>query len=147
MSSKARILVVDDDRSLVQVIERLLEKAGFEVLTAFNGLKGLQKARGEKPDLIIMDIIVPKMDGYETYRRLKSNLDTVAIPVLMLTHTGSLADSESQAVLRRLRHFYNRVQERLGSNAGAIDFLSKPVTARELLDRMEDLLWRSGSRT
>ncbi len=145
MSSKQRILVVDDNHSLVLVLERLLQKAGFDVLTAFDGLEGLQKTREEKPDLIILDIIMPKMDGYEVCRRLKGDPYTADIPVLFLTRKGSLAGPDS---IKALRRYYNRVQERLGGfDAGALDFLSKPVTARELLDRVRGLLWLSSFST
>ena len=132
MSSKARILVVDDNRSLVRVLEHLLEKEGFEVLTAFDGPEGLQKAREEKPDLIILDIIMPEMDGYEVCRLLQRDPDTARIAVLMLTRLD-------------LKRFTSRDEERIeGLQAGAIDYLSKPVTAKGLLDRVRGLLWLSG---
>lgn len=141
MSSKGRILVVDDNRSLVRVYERLLQKEGYEVITAFDGLEGLQKARMGKPDLIILDIIMPIMDGYETCRRLAGNPDTSAIPVLILTRKGSLAGPDDDNIkVKRLYH--ERVQEQLsGFEAGAVDFLTKPVTAKELLNRVRGLLW------
>lgn len=139
MSPKVRILVIDDNRSLVRLYERLLQKAGYEVLTAFDGLEGLWKALNKKPDLIILDIIMPKMDGYEVCRRLKGNPATADIPVLILTRKGSLAGPDSVKT-KRLDH--DRVQDRLsGFEAGAMDFLSKPVTDRELLNRVRGLLW------
>ena len=128
MNSKACILVVDDNRSLVRVIERILEKEGFDVLTAFDGPEGLQKAREEKPDLIVLDIVMPEMDGYEVCRHLQRDPNTARIPVLMLTRLD-------------LKHFTTRDQKRIeGFEAGAIDYLSKPVTAKGLLDRVRDLL-------
>ena len=139
MGSKARILVIDDNRSLVRVYKRVLQKAGYKVLTAFDGLEGLWKVLNEKPDLIILDIVMPKMDGYEVCRRLKGNPATVDIPVLILTRKGSLAGPDTVEAKRR---DHDRVQDRLsGFEAGAMDFLSKPVTARELLDRVRGLLW------
>jgi DNA-binding response OmpR family regulator len=137
MSSEAHILVVDDNRSIVRLIEALLQKEGFEVFTAFDGLEGLQKARDEKPDLIILDIIMPRMDGYEVSRLLQDSPDTAAIPILMLTVKGqvddpSLGDDALEAGVR----------ERMdGYEAGAVEFLSKPIKAKELLDRVKALLW------
>ena len=127
MRSKARILVIDDNRSLVRVYERLLQKEGYVVFTAYDGEDGLRKARWDKPDLIILDIIMPKMNGYEVFRRLKSDPDIADIPVLMLT----------------------RVKERpTGLNdVVALDFLSKPVAAKEMLDRVKALLWLGDSST
>jgi DNA-binding response OmpR family regulator len=137
MSSKTRILVVDDNRSVVRLIEALLQKEGFEVLTAFDGLDGLQKAREEKPDLMILDIVMPRMDGYEVCRLLQSDPDTVSIPILILTVKGQVDEPglDNQDVEARIR-------ERMdGYNAGAVDFLSKPIKARELLLRVRTLLW------
>ena len=142
---KARILVVEDNRSLVRVYERLLQKEGYEVLTAFDGLEGLQKALKEKPDLIILDIIMPKMDGYEVCRYLKRNPDTATIPVLILTRMGSLGGPDSE---KSKRHYYERTKEQLaGFDVGAMDFLSKPVTAKEMLERVKGLLWLIDSST
>ena len=140
MHSKARILVIDDDPSLVLIVERVLQTKGFEVLTAFNGLEGLQKAREEKPDLIILDIIMPRMDGYEVCRRLQNDPATAAIPVLMLTVKGRTGGRIADA-----RRFDTRVQDRArGFDVGATEFLSKPITAKELVKRVKALLWVSG---
>ena len=118
MSSKACLLVVDDNCSLVRVYKCLLQKKGYEVITAFDGLEGLWKALKEKPDLIILDIVMPKMDGYEVCHHLQRDPATSKIPVLMLT----------------------RVNKRTASlNAGALDFLSKPVVAKEMLARVRGL--------
>jgi len=137
MDSKAHILVVDDNRSIVRLIEALLHKEGFETLTAFDGLEGLEKAQEEKPDLVILDIVMPKMDGYEVSRILQSNPDTAAIPVLMLTIKGQVDDSTlDKGALE------TAIQERMeGYEAGAIEFLSKPIKAKELLNRVKTLLW------
>jgi DNA-binding response OmpR family regulator len=141
MSSKARILIVDDNRSLVHVIKRLLEKESYEVLTAFDGSTGLHKARKEKPDLIILDIIMPGLDGYQVSRHLQADPDTASIPVLMLTVMGQ---TESQRI-DSPGHFHSRVQQRMeGYESGALDFLSKPVKAKELLKRVKGLLWATG---
>jgi DNA-binding response OmpR family regulator len=137
MYSEARILVVDDNHSIVRLVEALLQREGFEVLTAFDGLEGLQKAREEKPDLIILDIIMPRMDGYEVARLLQDSPDTAAIPILMLTVKGQVDDpSLGDDVLKV------GVQERMdGYEAGAVEFLSKPIRAKELLSRVKALFW------
>jgi len=137
MDSKTRILVVDDNHSMVRTIEALLQEEGFEVLTAFNGLEGLRKAREEKPNLIVLDIIMPRMDGYEVCRLLQDSPDTAAIPVLLLTVKGYIDDpSLDDQVIE------SRIQEQMnGFDAGAVDFMSKPVKARELLERVRTLLW------
>ncbi|MBL7182977.1 MAG: response regulator [Anaerolineae bacterium] len=137
MSSPTHILVVDDDRSMVWIIEALLRKEGFEVLTAFDGLEGLRKAREEKPNLIILDIVMPRMGGYEVCRLLQDDPDTAAIPVLMLSVKGYIDDpSLDDQVIE------SRIQEQMdGFDAGAVDFLSKPIKARELLKRVRALLW------
>ena len=143
MSSKARILVIDDNRSLVRVIEGVLQRQGYEVLTAFDGVEGFEKAKKEKPDLIILDIVMPKMDGYEACRHLQRNPATAGIPILMLTVKGQVnevANPEDQ------RDYYARIRERLaGFDAGALEFLSKPVTAKELVKQVQRLLWFDGA--
>src|SRR3990172_8943940 len=70
MSDPKRILIVDDNRSLVRVTEGVLHRQGFEIITAYDGPEGLQRAQAEKPDLIILDIVMPSMSGYEVCRRL-----------------------------------------------------------------------------
>jgi CheY-like chemotaxis protein len=137
MKTKTHILVVDDNRSLVRIIQGLLQKEGHEVLTAFDGVDGLQKAREEKPDLIILDVVMPRMDGYEVCRLLQDDPDTAAIPVLMLTVKGQVdaPDLDDRALETGIR-------ERMdGYEAGAVEFLSKPIKAKELLSRVKTLLW------
>ena len=80
-----RILVVEDDPKVVIFVEDNLEHMGFKVLIARNGLEGLKKAREEKPDLLVLDVMMPEMDGYEVCRRLKADPKTRQIPILMLT--------------------------------------------------------------
>ena len=119
MSSKARILVVEDNRSLVRVYESILTRKGYEVLSAFDGEDGLRMAIWDKPDLIILDVSMPIMEGDEVYRHLQSDPDTAKIPVLMLTRTKEPPE---------------------GFDADADDFLSKPVAAKEMLERVQALL-------
>jgi len=140
MNSKVHILVVDDNRSVVRIIEVLLQREGFEVLTAFDGLEGLQRAREEKPDLIILDIVMPRMDGYEVCRLLQDDPDTAAIPVLILPVKGQVDDPslDDQTIEARIQ------EQMAGYEAGAMDFLSKPIKARELVKRVRTLLWFDG---
>ncbi len=140
MEHKACILVIDDRERTVRVVQRLLEKAGYEVLTALDGVSGLVKARGEKPDLIILDIMMPGMNGYEVCRRLQRNQVTARIPVLMLTGKGRL-DYDGSG-------FRKRVGEQVDAyDAGAMEFLTKPIRGKELVKRVKGLLWMSGSRS
>jgi two-component system cell cycle response regulator len=137
MNSKPRILVVDDNRSLVRIMQGLLQKEGYEILTAFDGLEGLQKAQKEKPDLVILDVVMPKMDGYEVCRLLQGKPDTAAMPVLMLTIKGQVEDPDLDD-----HALETGIRERMdGYEAGAVEFLSKPIKAKELLDRVKTLLW------
>jgi len=113
---------VDDDRSLVRVIERILEKGGFEVLTAFDGLEGLRKAQEEKPDVIVLDIFMPDMDGYTTLWELKKATATKDIPVVMLTAAGSY------------------LNKRIARDSGAVAYITKPVNPSQLADAVVSLL-------
>lgn len=117
-----KILVVDDEEMNLKLIETLLKTWGYSYETARNGLEALEKAHADPPDLILLDIMMPKMDGYETCRKLKEDSATKNIPVVMLT---ALADRES-----RLK----------GLEAGAIDFISKPFDYTELMARVKNLL-------
>ena len=84
----ARILVVDDEVDIVELVKVRLEHVGYTVLTAYNGRDCFNKAKVEKPDLILLDIIMPEVDGRETLRRLKADPETQSIPVVMLTSMG-----------------------------------------------------------
>ena len=134
MTHSRRILIVDDDELTVRTVRRMLEKQGFQVLAAYDGATGLEKAREEKPDLLILDIEMPGMDGYEVCRRLQSDPLTAMTPVLMLTGRGQ--------VDRTGRDLVRGVEERIvGYDAGAVEFLSKPVGSDELVQRVKALLW------
>jgi len=136
MGSAQRILVIDDNRSLVKVIEGILTKEGYEVLTAFDGHEGLQKAVAEKPDLVILDIVMPKADGYEVCRLLHDNPATETIPVLMLTVKGQVDEALDKETLGA-----RYAERRMGFDVGALDFMNKPVKANELLEAVKKLIW------
>jgi CheY-like chemotaxis protein len=125
MGAKPRILVVEDDPRVVIFVEDNLEAMGFEVLIARNGVEGLNKAREEKPDLLVLDVMMPEMDGYEVCRQLKADPKTRQIPILMLTAKGQLRDKVK------------------GFDIGADDYLAKPYEKAEFEARVKALLKRS----
>ena len=141
MSSNPRILVVDDRKRTARIISRVLEKEGFEVATAFDGATGLEEARQLKPDLIILDIMMPGLSGYEVCQKLQADPETAHTAVIFLTGKGKyegpdIADEEDLIA---------RVQERLdGFESGAVEFLTKPVSRQKLLQGVETALWASG---
>jgi DNA-binding response OmpR family regulator len=118
-----RILVVEDERAMRVGLEDALTAEGYRVLTAVDGAAGLDRARKEKPDLILLDVMLPKLDGFALCAELRRLSDPV--PVLMLTAKGQIED---------------RVN---GLDAGADDYLVKPFSTRELLARIRALLRRS----
>jgi putative two-component system response regulator len=119
---KAKVLIVDDEAVVVDVMGAILAHHGFEVESAGNGIDGLARAKERHPDIILLDISMPKMDGIETCRRLKNGSGTEGIPVVMCT---SQADRDSK--IEALK-------------AGANDFLGKPVDNTELVVRVNNLL-------
>ncbi|MFQ5867571.1 MAG: PleD family two-component system response regulator [bacterium] len=112
----ARILIVEDDLTTVQLIEFLLKKNNFEVLVAYNGVEALQISKEEKPDLILMDVMMPKMDGIEAIKKLQEDKNTQDIPIVILSALGQEMD-----VMR-------------GLQAGASGYIVKPFSSKELLD-------------
>jgi DNA-binding response OmpR family regulator len=125
--TKAHILVVEDDPSVVIFVVDQLEYLGYRVTVARDGREGLTKAQGSKPDLIVLDVMMPRMDGYEVCHWLKSSPETKDIPVLMLTARGQLED--------KVRGF----------DIGADDYLAKPYDKAEFEARVRALLKRSSS--
>jgi two-component system alkaline phosphatase synthesis response regulator PhoP len=133
MRPKPLVLVVDDERSLVLIAERVLQKEGFDVITAYNGVEGLKKAQESLPDIIVLDIVMPEMNGYEVCRKLQTNLNTCGIPVIFLSVKGNVDEKKGATIegLKEINEAFNR---------GASDFLNKPVTARELIDTIKKAL-------
>ena len=88
----SKILVVDDEKDVVELLKFLLEKDGFSVVTAYNGREALEVAGDQKPDLILLDVMMPEMDGYTVQTRLLENQTTRQIPIIVLTAKGQLRD-------------------------------------------------------
>lgn len=125
MTAPKTVLVVDDEARLVSLVETYLNQSGFRVVTAPNGLEALSVARRENPDLIILDIMMPEMDGYEFMRTYRAEHDT---PIILLT---ARVDSDEKVV---------------GLELGADDYMSKPFRPRELMARVKAVLRRSGKK-
>ncbi len=119
---KPRILVVDDNQRNVKLLVSILTPKGYEVIKAYNGPEALDLVDATSPDLIILDVLMPEMDGFEVARILRSQAESRAIPILMLT---------------ALRDMEDKIK---GLDSGADDFLSKPFNAIELLVRVRSLL-------
>lgn len=141
MDSKARILIVDDRERTVRTMRRLLMQAGYQVITALDGLAGLKKARQELPDLIILDVMMPGLDGYEVCRRLQLDPETTHIPVILLTGVGRVDTPTVRGAALRTRIG----QQEKGFDSGAVEFLTKPITKEKLLNRVKSILWLGGS--
>jgi two-component system, OmpR family, alkaline phosphatase synthesis response regulator PhoP len=135
-----RILVVDDSHSIVKMVEVVLKKEGYEVFTAFDGEAGLRMAQTTHPDLIVLDIIMPKMDGVKMCRMMQNDPATADIPVIFLTVKGQMGEQPERALGQS--YYTGKFFEQLeGYNAGAVDYITKPVIAKELLRRVKAMLW------
>jgi len=119
---KPRVLAVDDDERNLALLTAKLEREGYELETARNGVEALQKAVSFNPDLVIMDVMMPQMDGYEALRHLKSREETRYIPVIMLTGRAEIEDKV------------------LGFEVGAEDYINKPYSLQEVSARVKSLL-------
>jgi len=119
-----RILIVEDDRSLAEVISYNLEEQGFDVHVSRDGMDGLQYAQLNPPDLIILDLMLPVIDGLEVCRRLRADVNTQSLPILMLTAKSEETDQV------------------VGFSVGADDYVTKPFSIKVLLERVKVLLRR-----
>ena len=120
-----KILIIDDDVDTLRLVGLMLQRQGYEISAASNGSQGLAKALEERPDLILLDVMMPDMDGYEVTRRLRKNPVTVAIPIMMFTAKTQLDDKVT------------------GFEVGADDYLTKPTHPTELQAHVKALLART----
>ncbi len=118
-----KILVVDDEIHIVQIVKFNLEKrGGYEVLTAKNGEEGLETAKSERPDLILSDVMMPKMSGFQFCEALKKDPDIKSIPFIILTAKGQENDIKT------------------GEDLGVDDYITKPFSPKALLEKVAEIL-------
>jgi CheY-like chemotaxis protein len=120
MNKKKKILVVDDSRTALFMVTTLLRKERYDLVTACDGEQALEMAAAERPDLILMDVIMPRKTGFEACRELKRREDTRAIPVILVTTRGEGENVEE------------------GFASGCNDYVTKPINAQELLTKVRD---------
>jgi DNA-binding response OmpR family regulator len=121
MTKKKKILIVDDEEDILHFLELVLREKGYDVVTAANGHEALTTAQIERPDLVLLDIMMPQMDGWEVLKLLRIDDDTADIPVAMLSARTEAKD---------------RVQ---GLQEGAVDYICKPFSLAELLVKIETI--------
>ena len=120
-----KILIVDDDHDTLRLVGLMLHRQGYKILASTNGTQALSLAQSENPDLILLDVMMPDMDGYEVTRRLRNNPKTNLIPIIMFT-AKTLVDDKVQ-----------------GFDAGVDDYLTKPTQPRELFAHVKAVLARA----
>lgn len=123
----ARILIVDDDPDIVESVTVVLQKKGHEVIQAYGGVEGLEKAKKEKPEAIILDVMMPDKDGYAVCKELKTDPACRSIPILLLTAVVSKIPTTAYT-------------HRMGMETEADDYVDKPVEPGELVRLVERLL-------
>jgi two-component system alkaline phosphatase synthesis response regulator PhoP len=119
-----QILVVDDDKSIIKIVRAYLEQAGYSVLTAYNGTSAMHTLRSEKPDLLILDLMLPDSDGWDITNNIRNDKRLATIPIIMLT--ARVEDSDKI----------------VGLELGADDYVTKPFNPREIVARVRALLRR-----
>lgn len=119
---RKKILLVDDSNTVLLMEKMILSKSPYDLVTASDGQEGFDKAMSEKPDLILLDVVMPKMDGFEVCRRLRSRDETRKVPVIMVTTRGELKSVET------------------GYQSGCTDYITKPINGLELLSKVKSYL-------
>jgi two-component system alkaline phosphatase synthesis response regulator PhoP len=117
-----RILVVEDDPGALRLVSYTLEAEGYEVITATNGLQGLRKAQNDKPDLVVLDVMLPGIDGFEICHRLRADPGTAQLPIMMLSAKAREVDKAT------------------GLKVGADDYLPKPADPADIVSHVKALL-------
>ncbi len=117
-----KILLVDDAETILMMERMILGKAGYDLLTAKDGQEAVSKAVAERPDLILMDIVMPKMNGFEACKQLRSQQATKAIPIILVTTRGEATNVES------------------GFESGCDDYITKPINGLEVLTKVKSAL-------
>lgn len=125
-----KILIVDDDPDLVEAVTIILESKNYDVVAAYGGIEGLEKAKTEEPDLIVLDVMMPDRDGYAVCKELKADPKYREIPILLLTAVVAQIPKSS------------RWTHQMGLETEADDYIDKPVEPAELVKRIEILLGR-----
>jgi two-component system alkaline phosphatase synthesis response regulator PhoP len=126
----SKILIVDDDPDLVEAVTMILESKDYDVIPAYGGIEGLEKAKAEEPDLIVLDVMMPDKDGYAVCKELKTDPKYRKIPILLLT-----------AVVSKIST--TRYTQQMGLETEADDYIDKPVEPAELVKRIEILLGKA----
>jgi len=121
----ATVLVVDDDPVILKLLEVNFEMEGFEVVRAADGFEGLERARAVHPDIVVLDVMMPRMTGYEVAKALRDDADTAHIPIIFVTARAQSSDVER------------------GMELGVDDYITKPFDPLDLIDRVNTLLARS----
>ena len=124
VSTHKKVLIVEDEQDILQLVKHYLEKEGFRPITAISGLDALKKVKDEKPDLVVLDLMLPEMDGLEVCKRLRSMPSTAMLPILMLTAKAEESDTI------------------VGLELGADDYVTKPFSPKALVARVKALLRR-----
>jgi two-component system alkaline phosphatase synthesis response regulator PhoP len=127
MKEKKRILVVDDEPDFCSIVQGQLEREGFDVELAYNGVEGMKKVQTNPPDAIVLDVMMPEKDGYEMCKELKADSNYCDIPVLLLTAVASHVTS-------------TRYSHADGMSTEAEDYLAKPASAKEISQSIRQLL-------
>ncbi|MBW1889374.1 MAG: response regulator [Deltaproteobacteria bacterium] len=127
MTAKKRILVVDDEPDFCSIVQGQLEKEGFDVELAYNGVEGMEKVQANPPDAIVLDVMMPEKDGYEMCKELKEDNNFCDIPVLLLTAVASHVTS-------------TRYSHADGMSTEADDYIAKPASADEISKSLKRML-------
>jgi len=127
MTDKKRILVVDDEPDFCSIVQGQLEKEGFDVELAYNGVEGMEKVQANPPDAIVLDVMMPEKDGYEMCKELKADSNLCEIPVLLLTAVASHVTS-------------TRYSHADGMSTEADDYIAKPASAEAISQSIRQML-------